>query len=156
LNGRCAGNVYQWCDYFAHEVHSLDCTALGQTCRADVTQDSEDDRNGCVGGTCTGAGHCNGRLRVECYSGQAITTDCTKWSGPTGSCGVDDRGYTHCEGYPPCTPPVTISCDGSVMRRCEETGELIIDDCARSDPAGTCEPINSTTARCGGIVTGIG
>jgi hypothetical protein len=158
LNGRCTGNLYQWCDYFAGGTHSLDCGALGLTCRASATQEEggEEDTNGCVGGSCTSAdNHCDGSLKVECYAAQLVTNDCTKWHGPGGSCALQGSGSVDCEGYPPCSPSSTIGCDGSVLRVCTETGGLYIEDCARSDPAGTCEPVSSSFVRCGGMLTGL-
>ncbi|HEX6271871.1 MAG TPA: hypothetical protein VFZ53_02470, partial [Polyangiaceae bacterium] len=37
-NGRCTGNIYEWCDYFTGGIARLDCTPLGATCRASARQ----------------------------------------------------------------------------------------------------------------------
>jgi hypothetical protein len=156
LNGRCTGNVYQWCDYYTGSVQSLDCDALGATCRANPTESNEDDANGCVGAACTNANsHCNGRFKVQCFGGALVTTDCAKWYGSTATCALVS-GYVQCQGGVPCDSPHTVTCDGSVARTCGETSQVIIDDCARSDPAGTCVQLSSNTVNCGGIVFTVG
>jgi hypothetical protein len=154
VNGRCTGNVYEWCDYFSQEIHSLDCNKLGMTCRADPSEPNEFDTNGCVGAACTDADeHCDGQLMFQCHADKVIATDCSKWVGASGVC-IQPSTYTDCSGGPPCSPKWSHSCDGSVLRVCSEDGNLNFRDCAREVPSGICVEVDASTVTCGGVSIG--
>ena len=137
-NGRCAGNVYEWCDYFAGGVARLDCTPLGATCRALESQLYEDELNGCVTGPCgTGASSCDGSLFSQCEDG-TVVNDCEKFGGPGSLC-VADETSVRCTRQE-CSNPSDATCAGNLLLICNEDGMLVVEDCARCDPAGTCVP----------------
>lgn len=137
-NGRCAGNVYEWCDYFTGGLARLDCTPLGATCRALDRQFYEDELNGCIAGSCSAATNasCDGALAKMCERGELVVKDCRKYGGPDSLC-VAEGTQAGCT-KPDCPRPNTVSCAGDLLIACNEYGELGIRDCARCDPAGTC------------------
>ena len=151
VNGRCTGNVYEWCDYFSGEKRSLNCTTLGMTCRASVSEPNEFDLNGCVGSACGMADlHCDDHLMYDCHQDQTIVTDCRKIGGADGVCAKSTDGYVDCSGGPPCSE-ASHACDGSVVRICTEDNTLAYRDCARNVPGGSYEAINASAVNCGGI-----
>lgn len=138
LNGRCTGNVYEWCDYFTRSVETLDCTALGMTCQATPTQWYEDELNGCVGDPCTtyGNGTCAGPVLLFCVEDAVHARDCRQARGRDAVC-ITEGDQAGCT-YNPCDTPWEATCDGSMLASCNEDGNLHLVNCKRCDPAGTC------------------
>jgi hypothetical protein len=136
-NGRCAGNVYEWCDYFTDAVATLDCTLLGATCRAQETQYYEEEVNGCVTGPCGTAGSsCDGPLFSQCEGDGMVVNDCEKFGGPGSTC-VENGTSVRCT-YQECSNLSDATCAGDLRLICDEEGFLHVEDCSRCDPAGTC------------------
>jgi hypothetical protein len=136
-NGRCTGNVYEWCDYFSGSVIQLDCTPLGMTCRAE-SQPNEPETNGCVGQACTSAGeHCDGQLRYDCQAGEQVVIDCKKPRGPASECEIFE-GSIRCAMNHPCAAPSTSWCEGNLHVICTEDSVLYYQDCQRKSDAGRC------------------
>jgi hypothetical protein len=136
-NGRCTGNVYEWCDYFSGSVMQLDCTPLGMTCRAE-SQPNEPETNGCVRQACTSVnGRCDGQLRYDCQSGEQLVIDCKKQRGPATECEVSG-GSPRCVMNHPCSAPSTSWCEGNLHVICTEDSTLYYQDCQRKSEAGRC------------------
>jgi hypothetical protein len=142
-NGRCASNVYEWCDYFTGGVERLDCTPLGATCRALESQPWEDESNGCVTGPCgTDGSSCDGPLFSQCEDDGMVVNDCEKFGGPGSTC-VSDGTSVRCTRQE-CSNPNDATCAGDLRLICDEEGFLSVQDCSRCDPAGTCVPTPGT------------
>lgn len=138
-NGRCDGEVYEWCDYFSASLQRLDCAALGMTCRADPYQPPETDVNGCVGEPCDADDNaCDGRLAYRCRSDGLYVMDCAQHGGEDAACVIGESGAPRCASREPCSPTSFSSCDGNLVRVCDEDGLLHFQDCARCEPQGLC------------------
>jgi hypothetical protein len=138
-NGRCTGNVYEWCDYFTGGIARLDCTPLGATCRASASQSRERESNGCVAAPCeTGETTCEGALVEQCEEDGVLVNDCAKFGGTGSVC--DPVGTSFWCTRRTCSNPGEATCAGDLRLICNEDGFLVIEDCARCDPAGTCVP----------------
>jgi hypothetical protein len=139
MNGRCVGNVYEWCDWFTGGIRTLDCDTVGMTCVAAERLTYENDINGCVGAPCTfgDPARCEGSIRFNCDKSEIHATDCRKAGGPDSVCIVDEGSPTAGCTRPSCDPP-GATCDGDVVLGCNEDGELHVTDCGRCDPLGTC------------------
>jgi hypothetical protein len=137
MNGRCVGDVYQWCDFFSRTVSELDCAALGMRCEAEDIQWYEDELNGCVGDPCTsGAGSCDGAILEQCLQGEMHARDCRKKDGPSSLCTSDGESF----GCTPmaCDRPNRERCEGSIAVTCDEDGQAGLIDCKRCDLSGQC------------------
>ncbi len=136
-NGRCAGNVYEWCDYFTGDIARLDCTPLGATCRALENQVNEDESNGCLSVPCEmGESSCEDGLFRQCEDDGILINDCARFGGPGSVCNSDPTSF-RCT-RPQCSNPNDATCAGDLRLICNEDGLLVIEDCSRCDPAGTC------------------
>jgi hypothetical protein len=136
MNGRCVGEIYEWCDYYTRSVKQLDCGARGMSCNALSSQNYEYDINGCVGGPCNGDdAACDGPIAVECELGEVRARDCRKSGGPDALCvgAGTDVGCTRMS----CAASESW-CDGSVSLVCDEDNLLSLSDCSRCDPSATC------------------
>lgn len=155
LNGRCSGNVYEWCDYFDREVKQLDCTPLGMTCRANVVETNEADQNGCITETCTQEDdRCEGALKYDCIGGALVVSDCRKWKGAAATCLFDEKGYNHCRPKLECDNPGVFTCNGSMLETCDIDSVFYLEDCARYDASGTCVQLAPDRVECGGRMLG--
>jgi len=155
VNGRCDGDTYQWCDYFTRQVGSMDCGALGMTCRALETESNEEDGNGCVGAPCDSSllDYCAGQELIgSCFADETVVTSCAKHHGSAATCSEPGENAV-CSHTALCDGP-SHQCDGSVIRICDEDGQLYYRDCARMDPAGTCAEVDEQTVSCGGVLVG--
>ena len=149
LNGRCADNVFEWCDPMLGEVLQHDCTPLGLTCRAEATEPNEFDLNGCIGEPCEDSDErCDGALEYECHNGELIVKDCRKLARLNGMCSVNEEGFPICEREPRPCDEFSITCDGSLLWVCHD-GSFYVVDCARSALNATCEVIGERTVQCG-------
>ena len=140
MNGRCNGNVYEWCDYFTQGLKQIDCEPLGMTCVATISQPWEWESNGCVRDGCTNdEDGCDGSLMFDCDAGELVVWDCEKLRGPGSVCVLEGDSTPECTLLP-CDEPSLITCAGTVQDICMEDGKRYIVDCARCDPADTCNP----------------
>jgi hypothetical protein len=136
-NGRCNGNVYEWCDYYTGSIARLDCSPLGATCRALERQIDERESNGCVTLPCeTGESSCEGDLFRQCEGDGILINSCAKFGGPGSLC--DSDGTSFWCSRQTCSTPSDAMCAGDLRLICNEDGLLVIQDCARCDPSGTC------------------
>src|SRR4051812_36657755 len=149
--GRCAGQVYEWCDYFARGIQRIDCGALGMQCRAEPQELGSDFPSaGCFGAACTSADeHCDGTIAYQCGPEGLSVHDCSKRFGPETSCGPGQLGAATCAA-PYCEPETHVHCDGSVAVVCALDHNFYVEDCAEHDPAGTCTEIDPMQVECGG------
>jgi hypothetical protein len=141
-NGRCVGNVYQWCDYFEQGIREMDCAARGMTCRAADSINSEDDENGCYEeGACTEADEgCDGQILLRCQSGGLQALDCRKNMGAMSQCAEPTEAidYWHCDRSTPCSGPNFSRCDGNMLVICDEDSRVYLQNCAQRTPSGRC------------------
>lgn len=150
MNGRCVGNVYEWCDYSARGIRKLDCAALGMDCEALESQNYEDELNGCSGSTCDGSepSRCEGTVKIDCQGNWGWrASDCRKLYGADSTCEVVG-GEAHCTDTA-CEDLSGYACDGTLSLICNEEGVLWLTDCARCDPTATCSegaPLGNCTA----------
>lgn len=136
-NGRCTGNVYEWCDYFTGGIARLDCTPLAATCRALETQVEVGESNGCVSVPCeTGESSCEDGLFRQCEEDGILLNDCARFGGPDSVCNSDPTSF-RCT-RPECSNPNDATCAGDLRLICNEDGLLVVEDCSRCDPTGTC------------------
>jgi hypothetical protein len=136
-NGHCAGEVYEWCDYFTRSLKTLDCAELGMTCLATPLQPQESDLNGCLGDACD-EDRCEGQIAFQCRSDGLHAVDCAQRGGPQAVCELTEEGYARCHSREPCSPESSFHCDGKLSIVCDEEGYLHFQDCARCNPAGVC------------------
>jgi hypothetical protein len=140
-NGRCVGNVYQWCDYFEQGIREMDCGARGMTCRASESINTEDDSNGCYDeGACTAADErCDGQFVLQCQSGGLQALDCRKNKGALSQCeeATTEIPYPRCGRDTPCGGNAS-HCDGNMLFICDEDGRVYLQNCAQRVPSGRC------------------
>jgi hypothetical protein len=146
MNGRCVGNVYEWCDPWTRGLARIDCTARGQICNARATLYYETDQNGCTGEPCPGPGfgECEGSLISQCREdGNVRTWDCRKTFGPDSRCEIGGADTVRCTYAATCPRPPTSEgttrCQGTAVFRCNEEGEEVVEDCQRCDLTGECQ-----------------
>jgi hypothetical protein len=139
-NGRCNGNVYEWCDYFTRGVLQLDCTPLGMTCRAEPEPDQSESR-GCIASPCTSTqeNRCEGPLRYHCQETALLAFDCRKLFGPSSEC-ESDGGSIDCTMNHPCDTPNVTWCEDDLYVICTEESTLYYKNCKRDTDDGRCVP----------------
>ncbi len=141
-NGRCVGNVYQWCDYFEEGLREMDCGARGMTCRAVESQTTEEDSNGCyLEGACDEADQgCEGQIALRCRSAGLQAMNCKKNKGPTSQCleSTAEIPYPRCDRSTPCSGRSSSECDGNMLVICDEDGFVYLQNCAQRTPTGRC------------------
>ncbi len=113
---------------------TMDCAAIGMTCRPEV-QDDDPDVCGQVGAKACGDGfvdRCEGNILVECNKGKEVRLDCAFVGRTCTMEKVGDDTYARCsvssdcpEGeYGAAGPP---TCEGNRLSFCDGTGWVSLD-----------------------------